>query len=62
MSPSEARAKLEFRAERTSDLERKKVVGGVLGKFWGEVIDVAEGAVVVHLDERWEFYERLMVF
>lgn len=59
LSPSGSRAKLEFRAERTSDFERKKGVGGVLGRFW-EVVAV-EGAVVVHLDERCEFYERLMV-
>lgn len=50
-SASESRPKLELRAKRTSDLERKDGVGGVLGGFWGEVLAV-EGTVVVPLDER----------
>lgn len=54
LSPSESRAKLESRAKRTWDLERKNGVGGVLGGFLGEVFAV-EGAVVVPVDEGWEF-------
>ena len=53
-SPSELTAKSEPRAKRTSDLERRNGVGGVLGGFWGEVFAV-EGTVVVLVDERCEF-------
>ena len=55
LSPSESRAKLESRAKRTWDLERKNGVGGVLGGFLGEVFAVEGAVVVVPVDEGWKF-------
>ena len=44
----------EARAKRTSDLEAKNGVGGVLAGFRGETLDV-ENAVVGAVEEGWGF-------
>lgn len=60
-SASGSKAKSESRAKRTSDLERRNGVGGVLGGFRG-VRFAVEGAVVVPVDEGWDFLRKdLMV-
>lgn len=52
VSSVEFSAKLWSRAKRTSDLERRNGVGGVLGGCCWGVVFAVEGTVVGAVDER----------